>query len=88
MFTIQGSQRLAPNVVPFTDEDVNRYLAAKTSELACRRDEELSSRQRLRRVALAAALCLFSAQYYFFTVGVEILSMPTVAVFYPLKSRG
>ncbi len=48
----------------------------------------LRRRQLVRRTAMFAGLFCSSLQYYFFTVGLEILSMPGLTVFVPILRVG
>jgi hypothetical protein len=71
-----------------TREDVRRYVdAAAGGHLA--RHAAASRRQRLvRQVGLLSVLCFAVLQYYFLSIGVEILSMPNLIVFLPGWASG
>lgn len=64
-----------------TPEDVKRCIAER-AELAVRGHASLLRRRQLfRRTAMLASLVCSTFQYYFFTIGLEILSMPSLTVF-------
>jgi hypothetical protein len=69
-------------------EDVRRHIAARIDQTADVHASLLRRRQLVRRTAMFAGLFCSSLQYYFFTVGLEILSMPGLSVFVPVVRLG
>jgi hypothetical protein len=69
-------------------EDVRRHIAARIDQTAGVHASLLGRRQLVRRTAMFAGLFCSSLQYYFFTVGLEILSMPGLSVFLPVVRLG
>jgi hypothetical protein len=61
-----------------THEDMRRH-GAKEAEASMADDRQ----QVFRRAALLSVLCLALLQYYFFTIGLEIVSMSHLTVFIP-----
>lgn len=66
-----------------TREDIAAYVA----EIAQRARGKQEKRQRLKNALLGALLIVSLFQYYFIDVQLEILSQPTLTVFYPLKQK-
>ena len=71
-----------------TLEDVKLHIAARVTSTAGVHASLLRRRQLVRRTAMIVGLCCSSSQYYFFTIGLEILSMPSLAVFLPVVRAG
>ena len=69
-------------------EDVRRHIAARIDRTADVHASLLRRRQLVRRTAMFAGLFCSTLQYYFFTVGLEILSMPGLTVFVPVVRLG
>jgi hypothetical protein len=66
-----------------TREDIAAYVA----DIAQRARRKQEKRQRLKNALLGALLIVSLFQYYFIDVQLEILSQPTLTVFYPLKAK-
>jgi hypothetical protein len=66
-----------------TREDIAAYV----SEISQRARDKHARRQRLKNGLLGALLVVALSQYYFIDVQLEILSQPTLTVFYPLKHK-
>ena len=66
-----------------TREDIASYVA----EIAQRARRKQEKRQKLKNALLGALLIVSLFQYYFIDVQLDILSQPTLTVFYPLKSK-
>ena len=81
---LTAEQSLQPGSGPQplrTLEDVKQCVAARVTQSASLQ-AKLARRQRLvRRAALLAGLGCSTFQYYFLSVGVHILSMPSLTVF-------
>jgi hypothetical protein len=71
-----------------TLEDVKRHIAARVTSTAGVHASLLRRRQLVRRTAMIVGLFCSSSQYYFFTISLEILSMPSLTVFLPVVRVG
>ena len=66
-----------------TREDIRKYVAEVATRNAAASVPRLERWKRLRLMSLFTLLCFAGLQYYFLTVGVEVLSMPRLTVFLP-----
>jgi hypothetical protein len=66
----------------------HEYLAAIAAQNEARLAATLRKRKRFRQVGLLSLLCFSVLQYYFLSIGVEILSMPNLIVFFPTPGAG
>jgi hypothetical protein len=64
-----------------TREDVRRYLDAVAARNAARHADTWRRQRVVRRATLLLALCCSILQYYFLSIGVEIVSLPSFTVF-------
>jgi hypothetical protein len=71
-----------------TREDVRRYVAAAAGGHLARHAAASRRQQLVRQVGLLSLLCFAVLQYYFLSIGVEILSMPNLIVFLPGSAPG
>jgi hypothetical protein len=71
-----------------TRDDVKRYVAERADRNASEHAALVRRQQVFRRAMLIVGLTLSMAQYGFFIVGVEILSIPSLTVFVPWARVG
>ena len=64
-------------------DDVKQYLYRKTARDHARYAELTLRRTAFRRVGLLSVLCFCVLQYYFLSIGLELVSMPKLLVFLP-----
>ena len=82
MSTVQQWDEHDPKLTPLlTREDVRRYLHAVAARNAARHAHTWRRQKVVRRATLLITLCLSILQYYFLSIGVEIVSLPSVIVF-------
>jgi hypothetical protein len=89
VLTAQQQQEHAPNFGPLrTREEVRRYVAAHAARKAARHVGTWRTPQFFRRTTLLSVLCFSTLQYYFLSIGLEILSIPNLIVFVPTAGLG
>ncbi len=79
-----GSQHLQqdPSVAALrTRDDVSRYVAARIAHTEARRADVRQTQQAFRRAMVVFGLSVSGLQFYFMSIGVEIMSLPSVTVF-------
>jgi hypothetical protein len=82
MSTVQQCDEHDPKLTPLpTREDVRRYLHAVAARNAARRADAWRRQRVVRRAALLVTLCLSFLQYYFLSIGLEIVSISRFTVF-------
>ena len=82
MLLARQPQEHDPKLSPVrTREDVRQLLAAVAARNATAHSDIWRRQQLFRRATLLLVLCFSTLQYYFLSVGVEILAIPTLTVF-------
>jgi hypothetical protein len=80
--TVQQCDEHDPKLIPLLSrEDVRRYLDAVSTRNAARHADTWRKQKVVRRATLLITLCLSILQYYFLSIGVEIVSLPSLTVF-------
>jgi hypothetical protein len=89
VITAQRQEEYDPNFSPLrTAEEVRRYVAAHAPRNAARYANTLRRRKIFRRATLLFLLCFSTLQYYFLSIELEILSIPSLIVFVPTVGAG
>ena len=82
MPTVQQFDEHDPKLTSLpTREDVRRYLYAVAARNAASHADTRRRQRVVRRATLLLALCFSILQYYFLSVGLEIVSIPSFTVF-------
>lgn len=82
MSTVQQCDEHDPKLTPLpTREDVRRYLHAVAAQNAARHAETWRRQKVVRRATLLITLCFSILQYYFLSIGLDIVSISSFTVF-------
>jgi hypothetical protein len=89
VLTAQRQPAYDPKLTPLrTRDDVRRYVGTLPARNAARQAGIVRRQQLFRRATLLSALCFSVLQYYFLSIGVEMLSIPNLIVFIPTVGAG
>jgi hypothetical protein len=89
VLTAQSREQFDPKLTRLrTRDDAKRYVGTLGARNAARQAKIVYTQQLCRRATLLSVLCFSVLQYYFLSIGLEILAMPNLIVFIPNVGAG